>query len=328
MDPEKEQFRLYIFTRWKLGDAPTKIFADLQVVYGANCLSYRTICRWVDRFREGQEDVKDDYRCGRPRTERTERSILSVKNLVESDPLISIREISDKCGLSHSTVEKILDEDLNLKKISSGWIPHLLNEEQKIQRVKCSVQLQQMFQPHGNKRLSDVVTGNETWFYFYGIPNKRANQVWVGPDDPRPVVLRPYFQSRKSLYSIFFDVNGPVAAHILPEKSTLTATYYVNTVLPKVVQSVCEARPTIGTRQTLLLHDNTSAHKAKVTVTYLQQQGISTLPHAPYSPSPDLAPCDLLVVPKTEGETRGHQISEGAGPRKSREYRSQGHPSK
>ena len=124
---------------------------------------------------------------------------------------------------------------------------------------------------------------------------------------------------------MFFDVNGPVAAHILPEKSTLTATYYVNTVLPKVVQSVCEARPTIGTRQTLLLHDNASAHKAKVTVTYLQQQGISTLPHPPYSP--DLAPCDLLVVPKTEGETRGHQISEGAGPRKSCEYRAQGHPS-
>ena len=51
---------------------------------------------------------------------------------------------------------------------------------------------------------------------------------------------------------------------ILPDKCTLTAKYYVDTVLPKI----CEQRPTVGTRKTLLLHDNASA---KVTVTYLEK---------------------------------------------------------
>ena len=83
-------------------------------------------------------------------------------------------------------------------------------------------------------------------------------------------------------------MKGPVAVDTLPDKSTLTASYYVNTVMPKVVRLVCEARLTIRTWQALLLHDNTSAHKAKVTVTYLQKQGISTLTHTPYSP--DLSP--------------------------------------
>lgn len=66
-------------------------------------------------------------------------------------------------------------------------------------------------------------------------------------------VVPPFFQSLKGFNSIFFDVKGPVAVDTLPDKSTLTASYYVNTVMPKVVRLVCEARLTIRTWQALLL---------------------------------------------------------------------------
>ena len=54
-----------------------------------------------------------------------------------------------------------------------------------------------MFGPNGTKRLWH----SETWIYFYDIPDKRSNQMWVDElSKPRPVVLHPGFQSRK----IFF----------------------------------------------------------------------------------------------------------------------------
>ena len=77
---------------------------------------------------------------------------------------------------------------------AARWVPHLLSDDQKQQRVACS-----------HKLLFFLV---ESWLTFYGIPNKRCNRIWVGPDGDRPVVLRPGFQSRKRLFSIFFNTQG------------------------------------------------------------------------------------------------------------------------
>ena len=103
----------------------------------------------------------------------------------------------------------------------------------------------------------------------------------MGPDGDRPVVLRQGFQSRKQLLSIFFNAQGTVAIDILPEKTSINATYYTGVVLPKVVKEVCNQRPTVGTSRTLLLHDNAAAHKAKVTTTFLSDRGIQILDHPP-----------------------------------------------
>ncbi|GFR84921.1 transposase [Elysia marginata] len=58
-----------------------------------------------------------------------------------------------------------------------------------------------MFEPHGPKRLSDIVTGDETWFPFFIIQSKRLNRMWVDGQGDRPVVLRPGFQSRKRMFT-------------------------------------------------------------------------------------------------------------------------------
>jgi len=40
----------------------------LQQVYGEYALKERTVFKWVQRFREGREDPKDDASLGRPST--------------------------------------------------------------------------------------------------------------------------------------------------------------------------------------------------------------------------------------------------------------------
>ncbi|GFS14725.1 transposase [Elysia marginata] len=148
-----------------------------------------------------------------------------------------------------------------------------------------------MFEPRGPKRLSDIVTGDETWFLFFIIPLKRLNRMWVDGQGDRPVVLSPGFQSRKRMFTVFFNNSGPLVVDILPQDTTMTATYYVQNVLSQVKSAINEQRPKVSNSRTLLLHDNADPHKARATTQPLRELGIQVLPHPAYSPN--LAPCHL-----------------------------------
>ena len=79
---------------------------------------------------------------------------------------------------------------------------HLLTDQQKKQRVECPKDLRKMFASDGPKRLCGGVTGDETCLYFYDIPKKRSNQMWVAADGKRPLVLQPDFQRWRRLFFV------------------------------------------------------------------------------------------------------------------------------
>ena len=54
---------------------------------------------------------------------------------------------------------------------------------------------------------------------------------------------------------------------------------------PKLLKSILQQRQTIGTSKTLVLHDNVSVRKAKVTVTFLKEHNVQHLTHPPLQAS-------------------------------------------
>ena len=306
MNAERDHMRFYTFMRLKLGDSTTKILQNLHTVFGPTCVNRSTVFRWVEAFQREQGPSSAGKGPGRPFSVRNEQNIALVKSLVDEDPHSTIRELSEACDLSVGTIHSILHEDLHMRNLAARWVPHLLTDEQKKRRVDCSRQLLRDFEPNCPKRLCDLVTGDETWINFYGISNKRCNRAWVGPDGDRPVVLWPGFQSRKRLFTVFFSTQGVVAIDILPAKTSVTATYYTEVVLRKVIETICEQRPTVGCSRTLMLHDNSAPHKAKVTTTFLEEREIRVLAHPAYSP--DLAPCDFWLFPILQEKLAGHKF--------------------
>ncbi|GFS02664.1 transposase [Elysia marginata] len=225
---------------------------------------------------EGKESLSDCLCPGRPKSCVNEQIIAFIKKDIDED---TCEILSDTNGLSYGTVHTIITKHLRMKKVCARWIPHLLTVDQKRERVRCATEYLNMFEPHGPKRLSDIVIGNKTLFPFFVIPSKRLNRMWVDGQGDRPVVLRPGFQSRKRMLTVFFNYSGPLVVDILPQGTTMTATYYVLSVLSQVKSAVNEQRPKFSTSTILPLHDNAGPHKARATTQSLRGVRIQVLPH-------------------------------------------------
>lgn len=177
MDATKENQRFLFFMRLQLGDDTMKIYNYLHTAFPEQALSYHMCASWIRDFKNGRTVLNDMDRCRAPKSVSNENLIENIKSHVEDEPNSSIKEISPDFDVSFGTVQKILHEELALRKISARWIPHVLTPKQKRNRVKCAQELLRMFELNGPKRLTDLVTGDETWITFYGIPNKRSNMM-------------------------------------------------------------------------------------------------------------------------------------------------------
>jgi histone-lysine N-methyltransferase SETMAR len=91
-------------------------------------------------------------------------------------------------GISLPTVHFILKKHFKVRKISARWVPHLLTDEQKRQRVKVGKKLLQMFSKYDKKQFANVVTGDETWVHYFQPVRKVNNKIWATKHNKRPII--------------------------------------------------------------------------------------------------------------------------------------------
>ena len=130
--------------------------------------------------------------------------------------------------------------------------------------------------------------------------------VCLSDEVPRPQILKEGFHSRNLYFTIFFNSQEPLCVDViynLPQQSTITAQYYIDQILPHFLEHQATSAPSCRRSRLLLHHDNAAPHKAHLTQQFLEEQGITLLPHPPYSP--DLAPCDFWLFPKIKGAIAG-----------------------
>jgi len=92
--------------------------------------------------------------------------------------------------------------------------------------------------------------------------------MWIGEDDERPKIARRSRTARRVMYALFFYSDGIVAHIPVPEHTSVTGTFYKNTVLSEVVRHYTAKRTRAGLRGVKLLHDNTPAHRFAVVMEY------------------------------------------------------------
>ncbi|KAI6656990.1 hypothetical protein LOD99_16291 [Oopsacas minuta] len=165
----------------------------------------------------------------------------------------------------------------------------------------------QKFANGSSRTVSEILTGDETWIYHFDPETNRMSKEWVEEDAPPPTKVRRARSVGKQMWAIFFRSSGFVEAVALEDRKTVTADWYTTVCLPKVITAIESQREKTGIRGILLHHDNASSHTAIRTREFLDNSGLKTLPHPPYSP--DLAPCDFWLFPRLKDQLRGRRFS-------------------
>ena len=198
---KKDEIRAYIKAPSKLGCSLKKLMTEISTAFGPSCVSYDTVRRWKKKFESGVESIKNAPKSGRPKSASRKEIVPKIKEIIEGDARFTVCDIARKVGISLSTVHLILKKHLKVRKISARWVPHLLNDEQKRQRVKVAKKLLQMFPKYDKNQFSNVVTGDETWVHYFEPIRKVSNKIWATKHSKRPIIAKRWVQRRFCMQS-------------------------------------------------------------------------------------------------------------------------------
>src|SRR6185436_19051886 len=53
---------------------------------------------------------------------------------------------------------------------------------------------------------NNIITGDETWIYFFTVSSKESNKVWLEKGENRPQIVRTAKNSKKRMFVFFYTV--------------------------------------------------------------------------------------------------------------------------
>lgn len=204
-------------------------------------------------------------------------------------------------------MQRILAEDLQMRRIAVKFIPRLLTPDQKAARVAACRDLLDHLEVDENF-FDKIITGDESWCYGYDPETKQQSSQWKAANSPRPKKARQVKSAVKTMLICFFDVRGIVHSEYVPEHQTVNQVFYLS-VLRRLRESVRLKRPDLWrSGDWFFHHDNAPAHTAISVREFLAKNRMTPLPHPPYSP--DLAPCDFFLFSRMKRELKGKRFAD------------------
>ncbi len=291
----------------KSGQTVMQIWRALHRVYGAAALGKTQVRVWFDRFKTGDmtTPTKDSAHPGRPR--RRLQHAQTIQDLLATDSRMSLDDLSHQSGLSRSSVHRLLKKDLKLTKLSAKFVPRILTQDQKEQRVNMCRQNLDLFKAD-TTLMEKVITTDETWIPLFDPVTKQASAEWRPKGSVHPQKALRARVTRKTMLVLFFDTMGVVHLEFLPQRMTVNGEYWVQ-ILSNLKESIRKKQPIMWrggfdgqTDRDFILHmDNATPHTGVDALAFYGENNL--LAHPPYSP--DLAPCDYWAFPTLKSKIRG-----------------------
>jgi len=264
-----------------------------HITWGDSCVSRAIVYHWFAHFGRGRDHLEDAPHIDRLRTAVTLENLEVVHQLVVVDPHTTYQQIENIMQIRSAATEVILHEYLGLRKSRCRSMPYFLTEAQKRDRVDYCLEMLETFDGCRSKRVYDIITGDESWFYYYDPETKRQSQVSVASNDPPPTKVCRKRSVGKHMFAIFFMKSGFNTIIPLEDGKTVIANWYTTECITNVLKQVEKHR---RLNNLILHHDNASAHRAAQTMEYLDVQRVKLMGHPAYSP--DLRPVRLLAISK------------------------------
>ena len=217
-----------------------------------------------------------------------------MKAILDGNRQETYDNLKKQSGFSRETLQRIIHEELEMKKVCARWVPRLLKGEQQQSHHDLCVMNLNMLKEFGDNVWHQIITTDETPLPHFMPETKRQCMQWVAPGESISVHAKSASSFGKFQLTVFcvLSCDGIFHKDYFPPKQAITASYYssllqtVNSKLPKV-------RPGKIHKCPLFLQDNARVHTAKVSMGKLRQLKWQLLSHPAYSP--DFAPSNFYL---------------------------------
>ena len=219
------EIRALLLHEFRLGHKATEAVNNICNTMGEDVLSIRTAQHCFNRFNNGNLELDDLPRPGRP----LEVDVDHLKQLIEQDPRLTSRCLAEQLGCFHTAVEKHLNE-LGKTWRYGVWKPHELSPHQLQYRVDACMDL--MTSHRNYQWLRNLITGDEKWVLYINYTHRRQ---WLSPGQTGVATPKADLHPKKVMLSVWWGVNGIIHWEILPNGRTITADLYCQQLdrLPK-----------------------------------------------------------------------------------------------
>jgi len=269
----------------------------IQKVHG-NALSLRQVYRIVKMVKTN-EDPSDKRMFNAKKTVRTPDFIESVQAQIEADRRISIKMLACNMECSVGTISNTIHNDLGFVKKSARWVPKLLSDDQKNERVRLMKLFVKNVDMNGKDWLRKIVTMDESAVSLHTPETKAQSKQWLPKGSPGPIKARVHASRENVMVLAFFDGDGMIYERFVAKGIKVNGDYIVDT-LKRFKRAYSRKRP----HNDITFHwDNAPVHKASVVEKFTLKNGFTMIPHPPYSP--DLAPADFFLFPKVKSALAG-----------------------
>ena len=113
----------------KIGKSASETLALLTVAYGEYAMKESTVFEWQRWFKERRENVQDDPRSVKPKTQKKDADVDRVRTLVHSDRSLGVGVTAEELHMNRETVRQIVKEDLGMRTISAKMVPQILKHD-------------------------------------------------------------------------------------------------------------------------------------------------------------------------------------------------------
>jgi hypothetical protein len=207
------------------------IHRKLCVVYGPNIMSEGPVRQWCRMFRNGRTNVHDDERSGQPSVVNDDLVQTVNKKIIENWHF-TISELSFEFPhISRTILCKIVTHKLGYHKFCARWVPKMLTDAHKMQRMASALTFLERYCKDGNEFLNHIVTEDETWVSCVNVETKEQFKQWMHTHSPnKPRKFKQTLSARKLMATVFWDRKGVLLVDFMLQGTTTVSEVYCETL--------------------------------------------------------------------------------------------------
>jgi len=173
---ELEEQRVCLKFCCNFGKNFTETVQLLNQAHGVDCMSRTQCYEWFKHFKEGRMLVGEDPSPGQPSTSINDNHVERVCAVIHGNHHLTVQEVADEVGISIGSCHQIFTEKLKMCRVSAKFVPRLLTDDQKENRVEISQEL--LANANGNENFfKNIITGDEMWVYGYDVETKMQSSL-------------------------------------------------------------------------------------------------------------------------------------------------------